>query len=178
MMAIGARGGWRRTLVSSVVCGGVVLALAAAVGARAEVVPAPAFELPANAGDRVQLADFKGEVVLLNFFASWCGPCRQEMPILDRIHARYAPLGFTVLGVNVDKEEAAGRRMLDEIKVGFPVGFDAQSAISDRYGVDAMPSTVMVDRKGNIRYLHRGYQPGYEDAYVAQIKELVREPKE
>jgi peroxiredoxin len=181
---MGERGGWARTLVAGAVCGAIVLALAAAAGARAgdaaspvaASVAAPDFELPGPDGAPVRLADFRGKVVFVNFFASWCGPCRQEMPILDRIHARYAPLGFSVLGVNVDKDAAAARRMLDEVKVAFPVALDTESATSATYGVDAMPSSVLVDRSGNIRHVHRGYQPGFEDAYVAQVKALVREP--
>ena len=137
---------------------------------------APNFVLPTFGKKQVQLADFKGEVVMVNFWASWCGPCREEMPLIEGLYKKYSKLGFTVLAVNVDANPKDAAKMLKEIPVSFPIGFDTKNKVSELYKVDSMPSTVMVDRKGNMRFLHRGYKPGYEADYEKQIRELIREP--
>lgn len=137
--------------------------------------PAPSFTLPSRSGDSVSLEQLKGQVVMLNFWASWCGPCRQEMPLLDQIHKRYSALGFTMLGVNVEANTADAERWLAETPVSFPILFDRESKVSKAYNVNAMPSTVFIDRKGNVRYLHRGYKPGDESEYLNQIRALLKE---
>jgi peroxiredoxin len=155
------------------------LALAVPAGSAAPggaaPAPAPGFTLPARAGGAVSLADFRGQVVLINFWATWCGPCRKEMPLLDQIYRRYAPLGFALLGVNVEADSAGAEAWLEGTPVTFPVLFDRESAVSRLYDVTAMPSTVIVDREGRVRYVHHGYVPGTEDAYQDQIRQLLRE---
>lgn len=136
---------------------------------------APDFTLKSNQGKNIRLQDLRGEVVMLNFWASWCGPCRQEMPLMDEIYKKYSKLGFTILAVNVDENTADADRFLDAVPVTFPVVYDSDSSISELYQVDAMPTTIMIDRDGNKRFLHRGYQPGYENEYRKQVKKLVRE---
>ncbi len=136
---------------------------------------APDFTLKSRSGENLKLSEFRGEVVMINFWASWCGPCRQEMPLLDELYQRYHPMGFTILGVNVDQDREAALRLLKEIPVNFPILFDEDNKVSERYELMAMPSTVMVDRDGNMRFVHLGYLPGYEQEYEAQIKILLRE---
>jgi peroxiredoxin len=143
------------------------------VGASSSL--APSFSLPSRSGDMVALDQLKGQVVTLNFWASWCGPCRQEMPLLDRMHKRYSSLGFTLLGVNVEANTKDAERWLAQTPVSFPVLFDKDSKVSKLYDVNAMPSTVFIDRKGNVRYLHRGYKPGDESEYLNQIRALLKE---
>jgi peroxiredoxin len=137
--------------------------------------PAPDFTLKSNQGENIKLSELRGQVVMINFWASWCGPCRQEMPLLDQLYQRYRPMGFTLLGVNVEEDSSAADKVLKEIPVTFPVLYDKKNQVSENYQVRAMPSTVLIDRDGKVRYLHEGYQPGYEDAYQQQIRELVRE---
>ena len=137
--------------------------------------PAPDFTLKSKQGENIKLSDLRGQVVMINFWASWCGPCRQEMPFLEQIYKRYKPMGFTLLGVNVEEDSLAANDMLDEVKVTFPILYDTKSAVSEKYNVDAMPSTVLVDRDGNLRHLHRGYVPGTEVEYQKQVRALVRE---
>jgi peroxiredoxin len=137
--------------------------------------PAPDFALQSRDGQLISLSELKGEVVLINFWASWCGPCRQEMPLLEALYQRYAPLGFTMLGVNTDEDSSSAENMLAENPVSFPILYDSSNEVTRLYNVVAMPSTVLVDREGNIRYLHAGYQPGYEDDYQDQIRTLIRE---
>ncbi len=139
------------------------------------IAPAPNFTLKSDSGDNIRLSEQRGDVVMLNFWASWCGPCRQEMPHLDELHGKYSALGFTVFGVNVDEDRSMAEKVLADIPVDFPVLFDANNKVSEQYQVDAMPMTVLVDRDGNIRHTHRGYRPGFEDEYELQIRALVRE---
>ena len=137
--------------------------------------PAPGFSLESRAGKQLSLADYQGQVVMINFWASWCAPCRQEMPILEALYQRYESLGFTLLGVNVDENSEQAIEYLQEVTVSFPVLLDTTNNISKAYDVIAMPSTILVGRDGTLRYIHHGYQPGYENEYQNQIRELIRE---
>ena len=149
------------------------LAVSSMVGASSAL--APSFTLPSRSGDTVSLTQLKGKVVMLNFWASWCGPCRQEMPLLDQMHKRYSALGFTLVGVNVDANSKDAEQWLSKTPVSFPVLFDRDSKVSAMYDVKAMPSTVFIDRKGNVRYLHKGYKAGDEGEYLNQIRALLKE---
>lgn len=137
--------------------------------------PAPDFTLKSTTGENLRLSEYRGQVVLINFWAAWCGPCRQEMPVLDELHQNYEKLGFAVFGVNVDDNVAAADKLLRDIPVTFPVLYDTDNKISKLFNVDAMPTTIIVDRDGNMRYQHRGYKRGYEDLYREHIKTLIRE---
>lgn len=136
--------------------------------------PAHDFTLKSNDGKNVRLSDLRGQVVMLNFWASWCGPCRQEMPLLDKLYQKYSPAGFTLLGVNVEADPKEADHLLKEIPVSFPVLYDTTSKVSEAYKVDAMPSSVLIDCDGNLSYLHRGYKPGDEDEYKKRVKGLLR----
>ncbi len=137
--------------------------------------PSPDFTLKSNSGKNIKLSELRGQVVMLNFWASWCAPCRQEMPALEQIHKKYQPLGFTLLGINVEENSNDAIKWLKGVSVSFPILFDNQSDVSELYGVSAMPTTIIIDRDGNIRYLHQGYQPGVESEYQQQIRALLKE---
>ena len=136
---------------------------------------APDFQLASAGGKDVSLAQYRGQVVMINFWATWCGPCRSEMPVLEQLNRKYKPLGFTLLGVNVEPDSAGAVDWLKATPVTFPILFDTDSKVSKLYAVAGMPSTVILDRKGTVRYLHRGYKPGDENEYLDQIRALVRE---
>ena len=136
---------------------------------------APDFALKGATGDNLRLSELRGQVVMINFWASWCGPCRQEMPHLEDLYQRYEPLGFTLLGVNVEKNRKKADQMLNDMPVSFPILFDSRNEVSKLYGVIAMPSTVLIDRDGTIRYIHNGYKAGYEQEYQTQIRSLIKE---
>jgi peroxiredoxin len=136
---------------------------------------APDFALKSSSGQNLRLSEYRGDVVMINFWATWCGPCRQEMPELEAIYQKYQSLGFTILGINVDKDRAMAGKVLNSTPLSFPILFDSDNAVTELYQVDAMPTTVIVDRNGKVRFIHRGYKPGYEDEYVKQIKTLIRE---
>ncbi len=151
------------------------LLLALPVLAGGADAPAPDFSLPARTGKNLSLDQFKGQVVMINFWASWCGPCRKEMPLLDDIYRRYGKMGFTLLGVNVEPDRGSALAWLKQTPVSFPILFDADSKVSKLYGVAGMPTTVFIDRKGNVRMIHESYNPGDENAYLNEIRSLVRE---
>ncbi len=135
----------------------------------------PDFTLKSASGKNLKLSEMRGEVVMINFWASWCGPCREEMPLLEKMYQKYKPMGFTLLGVNVEEDSAAAQKMLQDIPVSFPVMFDDKQQVSKQYQVVAMPSTVLLDRSGNVRKVFKGYQPGFEKKYENEIKQLLRE---
>ena len=136
---------------------------------------APDFVLKSSSGENLRLSEHRGDVVMINFWATWCGPCRQEMPLLDDLHARYSRVGFSLLGVNIDDDSRRAMQMIDELGVHFPVLFDQEKEVSKLYNVEAMPVTVLVDRSGTVRHVHHGYKPGYEEKYLTEIRALLRE---
>ncbi len=136
---------------------------------------APTFQLDSMAGKKVNLSDLRGKVVLLNFWASWCGPCRKEMPILEQLHKQYQSKGVALVGVNVEPDSQEALKWLKVTPVSFSILFDRDSSVSKLYQVEGMPNTVILDRKGKVRFIHRGYKPGEENEYLDQIRALVRE---
>ena len=136
---------------------------------------APDFALKSSTGENLRLSEYRGDVVMINFWATWCGPCRQEMPLLDELHSRYERVGFSLLGVNIDDDAGKAMNMVSELGVTFPVLFDHRKEVSKMYEVDAMPTTIILDREGTVRHVHLGYKPGYEAHYLDQIRSLLRE---
>ena len=153
----------------------LVLAAPAARGADVVGQPAAAFTLPARGGAPVSLAALRGQVVMVNFWASWCGPCREEFPLLDQMYAKYRPMGFTLLGVNVEPEAKDAEGFLAKTPVRFPILLDRDNTLTKLYRVDGMPSTVLIDRNGVVRWMHRGYKAGDENEYLDQLRALLRE---
>ena len=138
--------------------------------------PAPSFALQSNGGKQVALSSLKGKVVMVNFWATRCVPCRQEMPHLQALYQKYNGLGFELLAVNVEKNNAEGaRKWLEETPVTFPVLFDPENQVTKLYKVQTMPSTVLIGRDGTMRFIHHGYKPGYENDYQTEVRALLRE---
>jgi peroxiredoxin len=137
--------------------------------------PAPDFALKSATGENLRLSEYRGEVVMVNFWATWCGPCRQEMPLLDELYGRYERVGFKLLGVNIDDDSRRAMQMVQDLGVTFPVLFDDTKSVSKLYQVEAMPVTVLVDRAGTVRFVHHGYKPGYEEQYLTEVRSLLRE---
>jgi peroxiredoxin len=146
----------------------------AAIPAIAPAAAAPDFTLRTMSGPNMRLAEQRGRVVMVNFWATWCGPCRQEMPQLDRLYQKYKSSGFVLLGVNVDDDTHKAADVAGKLGVTFPVLLDTDKAVSKLYDLSTMPSTVLIDRDGKVRYVHRGYLTGYEDNYDKQIRELLK----
>ncbi|KPJ91587.1 MAG: hypothetical protein AMJ55_11535 [Gammaproteobacteria bacterium SG8_15] len=145
--------------------------------ANAELVKgeAPNFTLKSLRGDNLKLSERRGEVIVLTFWASWCDPCKQIMPMLNDLYLRYRDEGFTLLAINVEKDVDKVRKELRTLQVSFPVLIDVTSEVSKNYEVEEMPSTYLIDRDGNLRYTHNGLPGGFDDALTKQIRELMAE---
>jgi len=165
------RHAWALRLAS---CAAFAVLAGTASSAIAPQAAAPDFTLHAMGGSNLRLKEQRGRVVMVNFWATWCGPCRQEMPQLDRLYQKYKASGFVLLGVNVDDDARKAGDVAAKLGITFPVLLDTDKAVSKLYDLSTMPSTVIIDRDGKVRYLHRGYLAGYEDNYDKQIRELLK----
>lgn len=152
-----------------------VLALFISVSAYAKDLsgPAPDFTLTNLKGEKVSLSSLKGKVVMINFWASWCGPCRQEMPLLEGIAKQYSKAGFELLGINLDEETSDAKAFLKGSPVTFPILLNPTMSVAELYKNTAMPSSYFIDKKGNLAHLHQGYRKGEEANYHKQIKKLL-----
>ena len=146
-----------------------------AVAALSPGAAAPDFTLRTLDGPNLRLQEQRGRVVLVNFWATWCGPCRKEIPHLNKLAEKYRASGFVLLGINVDDDVHNAADVAAKLGIKFPVLLDTDKKVSHLYDLSTMPSTVVIDRNGRVRYLHRGYLDGYEDTYDKQIRELLKE---
>lgn len=139
--------------------------------------PAPDFVLRSWKGENVRLSEHLGEVVLINFWTTWCGPCRQEMPLLDEIYGKYRRAGLVLFSVNLDEQGNldAAREMATTLRISYPVLFDARKEVSRAFQASTMPLTVLIDREGVVRYVSDGYKVGYEVRYTDKLRELLNE---
>jgi len=168
----------RRVLLTSLGASALFGSLVAPRRVRAAVapsMPAPDFTLRSAEGGNLRLGEMRGRVVLVNFWATWCGPCKVEMPHLNRIYEKYRSAGFVLLGVNIDDDPRQASALATRMGLKFPVLFDTDKAVTRRYALDSMPGTVLIDRDGKVRHVHKGYREGVEATYDAQIRALVKE---
>ena len=128
--------------------------------------------LPDTNGDMLSLSDYGGKVVFLNFWATWCGPCRQEIPKLTELKTLHEEYDFELLGINIDEDPNKALRLAKKLSVNFPILFDQAKQVSKTYSIDAMPMTILIDRDGKVRYVHRGYKDNYVGLYQEQIQKL------
>ena len=162
-------------ILSAVLCVSFLIASSRAAAPTLVGKEAPDFVLKALDGRNLRMSEFRGQVVLVNFWARWAGDSRQEMPALDRINTTYNRAGLVVLGVSVDEDLARAREFAGAMKVSYPVLFDTGSSIGRDYLLEKMPMTILVDREGVVRYSNVGFKRGDERAYLDHIRELLRE---
>jgi len=137
--------------------------------------PAPDFALKNLAGSNLRLSEFRGDVVIVNFWSAACGRCREQLGELDAIHRQHRSNGMNILSINVDRNHEAARRMIADKGIEFPVLFDVDKAVSRLYDPSKLPLTVMVDPHGTVRYVHHGYKSGDEESYLLEVTELLAE---
>ncbi len=124
----------------------------------------------------LDLADYRGRVVVVDFWASWCKPCRESIPWLNRMHREYGDRGLVVIGVNVDANRADAERFLRDVPIDFQVVYDAGGELATRFEVPAMPSTFVYDRSGKLVQTHVGFRTTKRDAREAELMKLL-EPR-
>ncbi|MGD9834994.1 MAG: peroxiredoxin family protein [Piscinibacter sp.] len=135
---------------------------------------APDFTLRTTAGGNLRLQEQRGRVVMVNFWATWCGPCKIEMPHLVRLYEKYRASGFQLLGVNIDDDPRNAVAGAAKLGITFPVLLDAEKRVARLYDLSTMPTTLLIDRDGTLRHVHRGYRDGYEITYDQQVRELLK----
>jgi peroxiredoxin len=135
--------------------------------------PAPDFALKSSAGANQRLSEWRGEVVVLSFWADWCGRCSDQLEQLARLQARYAARGVRVVGVNIDRDAAPGRAAAERLKL--LTLHDADQSVARQYDLSDLPLTVVVDAHGTVRHVHQKYRGGdaalYEEELVALLQE-------
>ena len=136
----------------------------------------PDFELPDSTGKSVKLSEMiRGKkIVLINFWASWCGPCRLEMPTFEKLYTAQKNNGFTILAVAEDKEREKLDQYLKEKPVSFPVLTDRDGLLSKKFKIEALPTTVLLDANGKIKQVHEGVQPYVEFSIQAELRNPKR----
>lgn len=165
---IGARGAW--VAATLLVCSG---AAALAPGDAP-----PAIGLSDRSGQKVDLEALKGKVVLVDFWASWCGPCRRELPVLQELHDEYASQGLVIVGVSIDRSLKKMRKFLEAIPLQFRIVHDPKLAVASRYEPEAMPSSYFIGRDGKIRYVHQGFDEKDRAVFETRIEALLAEGTE
>jgi peroxiredoxin len=150
-------------------------ALPVAAAGRLKGQAAPDFVLKSLSGENIRLSEFRGQVVLINFWASWAGPSRMEMPRLEKISATYRGNGFVLLGVNMDDTKSSASNFAAAYGITYPLLLDLRKAVVRQYAVETVPVTVLIDRSGTVRYVHKDYRVGAEQTYVAEIRTLLKE---
>lgn len=137
---------------------------------------APAVNLPAlSADDDISLQSLQGKVVYLDFWASWCGPCRVSFPLLEQLREELGVRGFEVYAVNVDEVEADARKFLSEIPVSYPVVRDGAGATPGTFGILGMPTGYLIDRQGVVRDIHQGFRKSDSEKLRGAVIELLGE---
>ncbi len=130
---------------------------------------------PTRAASSFDLGSLRGRVVYLDFWASWCAPCRQAFPWMQAIKDAYEGQGLTVVAINVDADRADAEKFLHQFRPTFDVRFDPKGELAEFYKIKGMPSSVLIDRQGVPRFTHIGFRPADGTVYEAQLRELLAE---
>ena len=161
-------------LISSSLWATDITPLASAKAAPHQTLKLPEYQTNQN----VSLDMEKGRVILVDFWASWCGPCRESFPWMTSMQAKYKDQGLKVIAINLDQEKGQALDFLDEFKPGFSVLFDSQAELPEDFGVIGMPTSFLIDRQGNIRATHIGFHQKNIDEYESAIAKLLAEKEE
>lgn len=152
------------------------LAIAAAISIPALAVEkgqaAPEFDLPGRA-HAIKLSDFKGKTVYLDFWASWCGPCRQSFPWMNEMQTRYGDKGLKVIGVNLDQDSNDAKAFLKNTPADFDVAFDPDGKVPSAYGVMGMPTSILIGPDGKVLMVHNGFRSEEREELENKIKSTL-----
>ena len=135
---------------------------------------APVFELPGDSGT-ISLKEYRNQVVFVDFWASWCVPCRYSFPWMNEMQERYGKDGLKVIGINVDKDKAMAQKFLELIPATFDIAYDPEGEVADLYSLKVMPSSYLIDRDGNLVHAHKGFKTSDGSRMETMIKKLIDE---
>lgn len=133
----------------------------------------PRIDLPDRTGATVDLDKLVGQVVLVDFWASWCRPCKKEMPALQRLYEKYRSRGLVVIGINIDRSEKKMNRFLKEVPVSFRIVHDKDLDVANRYAPPRMPSSYFIGRDGRVVHIHEGFRPKDAEAIERKVRALL-----
>jgi cytochrome c biogenesis protein CcmG, thiol:disulfide interchange protein DsbE len=131
--------------------------------------------VPVHAAPSLDLASLGGRVVYLDFWASWCGPCRQSFPWMETLKSTYGAQGLEIITINLDRDRADADKFIKRFNPTFDVRFDPKGELAEFYKVQGMPSSVLIDRHGVTRFTHVGFRPVDGPVYEAQVRQLLAE---
>jgi thiol-disulfide isomerase/thioredoxin len=155
--------------VAWITCAALLLPLSAR--AVEEGQPAPQFAAVSLSGQgNLSLSQYRGKVVYVDFWASWCAPCLKAVPALEKLRKEFPASDFQVVAINVDQDPERARLFLADHPVGYPSASDPSGSLPEIFGLETMPTSYLIDRKGVVRYVHRGFRTGDD----AQIRERIR----
>lgn len=135
--------------------------------------PVMAGRTPNSAGGDVSIKNFKGQVVLVDFWASWCEPCKVALPQYNRLYQKYSKKGLVVWGINEDDEKSDGKSFIQEHPVKFPTSYDVGKKLAKKVGLKTMPTSFIIGKDGKVRHIHEGFREGDEADVEALIKKLL-----
>lgn len=137
----------------------------------------PGFSGKTLNGENLSLSDYKDKVILVDVWASWCGPCKQEFPFLIELYDKYSDKDFSILTVNIDEEKENVKKFISHLKkdVPFKIIFDPEGKIPTKFNIDAIPTVYILDKKGVVRYSHLGFMDSEKDKYKSEIETLLNE---
>ena len=155
----------------------VTVFISAGLCQEKEGLSAPDFKAKTHGGKEIKLSDYLGKVVLIDFWASWCPPCREEMPELIKFYRSQNNPGFEIIAVNIDNDIDNMNHFLDQLfpKPGFPIVIDNKQQIPSLFNIEAMPTTIFIDKKGKIRYRHDGFKKTYLNNFNEELTQLLKE---
>ena len=166
-----------RGLVRALLLSAALLAFGLAPGAARAVEAgqtAPSFSAHALEGDStLSLSAYKGKVVFLDFWASWCGPCQSAMPVIESLRNEFPADQFQVLAINVDQDPSKAKAFLERRKVGYPSVSDPEGRLPATYGLKTMPTSYLIDRNGVVRYVHAGFRASDVEGLRNEIRALL-----
>ena len=133
---------------------------------------APTFELPGD-NKSINLNKLKGKVVYLDFWASWCDPCRKSFPWMNDMHSRYDSKDFTIIAINLDSSRKDAAKFLDKVPADFTIAYDPEGTVATKYNLKAMPTSYLIDKKGQLVFAHKGYREGDANEIENKIRKLL-----
>ena len=154
----------------------IFLLLSLLMTSAAQATKAPVFELPGDSGP-ISLQHYRNQVVYVDFWASWCVPCKHSFPWLNKMQERYGEDGFKVIGINVDKDKALANKFLEIVPASFDIAYDPEGEVADLYSLKVMPSSYLIDRDGNLVHAHKGFKSSDGSRMEDMIRKLLKDNK-